>query len=65
MEQQAETATDARIDEEDIRLTSGFADIFTAILLVVGGILLTQFWALALLGANTATSEAVTPPSGP
>ncbi len=40
MEQQFEALTDSRIDEEDIRLTTGFADIFTAILLVVGGILL-------------------------
>lgn len=32
-----ETLAESRIDEEDIRLTTGFADIFTAILLVVGG----------------------------
>ena len=55
MEQQAETATDARIDEEDIRLTSGFADIFTAILLVVGGILLASLagfaGGIAIVGA--------------
>ena len=40
MEQHDETLADSRIDEEDIRLTTGFADIFTAILLVVGGVLL-------------------------
>ncbi len=55
MEQQGETASDARIDEEDIRLTSGFADIFTAILLVVGGILLASLagfaGGIAIVGA--------------
>ena len=55
MEQQAEAAIDARIDEEDIRLTSGFADIFTAILLVVGGILLASLagfaGGIAIVGA--------------
>lgn len=55
MEQQSETASDARIDEEDIRLTSGFADIFTAILLVVGGILLASLagfaGGMAIVGA--------------
>ena len=35
-----ETIAQSRIDEEDIRLTTGFADIFTAILLVVGGTIL-------------------------
>lgn len=35
-----ETIAQSRIDEEDIRLTTGFADIFTAILLVVGGMTL-------------------------
>ena len=40
MEQHDATLADSRIDEEDIRLTTGFADIFTAILLVVGGVLL-------------------------
>jgi hypothetical protein len=33
----AEAAAPSRIDEEDVRLTTGFADIFTAIVLVVGG----------------------------
>ena len=55
VEQQSETAGDARIDEEDIRLTSGFADIFTAILLVVGGILLASLagfaGGIAIVGA--------------
>ena len=55
MEQQAEAAANARIDEEDIRLTSGFADIFTAILLVVGGILLASLagfaGGIAIVGA--------------
>ena len=36
----SETIATSRIDEEDIRLTTGFADIFTAILLVFGGSLL-------------------------
>lgn len=38
--QAGETIAQSRIDEEDIRLTTGFADIFTAILLVVGGSIL-------------------------
>ena len=42
-----ETLAESRIDEEDIRLTTGFADIFTAILLVVGGMMLA---ALGLVG---------------
>lgn len=33
---ESEALTASRIDEEDIRLTTGFADIFTAIVLVVG-----------------------------
>jgi len=44
----------SRIDEEDIRLTTGFADIFTAILLVVGGMLLAAFsvvGGIAIVGA--------------
>ena len=47
MEQQGEAIVDPRIDEEDIRLTTGFADIFTAILLVVGGVLLAGVAGLA------------------
>ncbi|MFM5948163.1 MAG: hypothetical protein ACKOPM_02875, partial [Novosphingobium sp.] len=47
MEQQGEAIADPRIDEEDIRLTTGFADIFTAILLVVGGSLLASVVGLA------------------
>jgi hypothetical protein len=39
----SETLAPSRIDEEDIRLTTGFADIFTAILLVVGGSILMAF----------------------
>lgn len=40
MEQTATAAENPRTDEEDIRLTTGFADIFTAILLVFGGTIL-------------------------
>ncbi|MFM5924785.1 MAG: hypothetical protein ACKOPG_11440 [Novosphingobium sp.] len=55
MDQQQPSVADARIDEEDIRLTTGFADIFTAILLVVGGILLASILGfvggIAIVGA--------------
>ncbi len=40
LEETPAIAAASRIDEEDIRFTTGFADIFTAILLVVGGIML-------------------------
>ena len=39
----AAPVTATRIDEEDMRFTTGFADIFTAILLVVGGSMLAAF----------------------
>ena len=55
MEQHDEIQADSRIDEEDIRLTTGFADIFTAILLVVGGVLLASLagfvGGIAIVGA--------------
>ncbi len=51
MEEQAALDGDPRIDEEDIRLTTGFADIFTAVLLVMGGAILA---ALAGLGGGIA-----------
>ena len=46
-----ETNAPGRIDEEDIRLTTGFADIFTAILLVVGGTLLGSISGLLVVAA--------------
>lgn len=55
MESKDNAAASSRIDEEDIRLTTGFADIFTAILLVVGGSLLAglagPLGGIAIIGA--------------
>jgi hypothetical protein len=47
-----------RIDEEDIRLTTGFADIFTAVILVVGFLLLGGMTAQSGIGPLIAAGAA-------
>ena len=58
-----EALAESRIDEEDIRFTTGFADIFTAILLVVGGIMLAAigagFGGVLVVGAAVAMTPAL------
>ena len=59
----SEALAESRIDEEDIRFTTGFADIFTAILLVVGGIMLAAigagFGGVLVVGAAVAMTPAL------